>query len=219
MKNKIKAFPALLLLSFNAIIALIILIVAVSSPVSNASSLEAKNYMFFRYFTSDSNILSMISSFIMVYFIIKNKIKKEDKYPRWAVVLHYLASIHTGVTMFATIFFLTPLNMALGNPANSLFNGYLFFYHFFSPLIYIISVIYFFPLYKINLKENLLSLLPLTVYSIIYFSMVITSHWPDLYGFTFGGHYLLSPISIIAMHSLGFLIGFIIRKMHNKRAI
>ena len=219
MKNKTKTFPALLLLSFNAIIALIILIVAVSSPVSNASSLEAKNYMFFRYFTSDSNILSMISSFIMVYFIIRNMIKKEDKYPRWAIVLHYLASIHTGVTMFTTIFFLTPLNMALGNPVNSLFNGYLFFYHFFSPLIYIISVIYFFPIYRINLKENLLSLLPLTAYSIIYFSMVVTSHWPDFYGFTLGGNYLLSPISIIAMHSLGFLIGFIIRKMHNKRAI
>ena len=96
------------------------------------------------------------------------------------------------------------------------FEGNVFVLHLTSPVLGFITFV-FFEQYSIEKKLTVLGTLPSTVYSIVYLIMVvILKRWNDFYGFTFGGKYYLSPVVIISMFGLSFLVSNVILKLNRK---
>lgn len=177
------------------------------------------NLGYFKAFTVDSNDLAAISSLIMVVILLKNLITKKDHIPYWATLLNYTSGVAVGLTFITTATFLAPTQVSIGNSYFLYFSGDMFFLHFLTPLLVIGTYIFGEKEFKFNKKENFISLLPLFFYSIVYVTCAVITHvWTDFYGFTFGGHNSVVVPVLIVIYIVTFLIGFAMRKVHNKLA-
>ena len=84
------------------------------------------------YYTTDSNILAVISSLLFIIFFNKDY--------KWVRDLRYIATCCLGVTFFVVLFILAP---QLGGIKALMFTGFYLFLHFLCPLISIISNLVF----------------------------------------------------------------------------
>lgn len=109
--------------------------------------------------------------------------------------------------MVTTIVFLAPYYSLLGHSYFALFEGYLFFFHFFNPLLMILGYVLFSKSELLTKKTCLFAMLPMLLYTCVYAPMVVTGTWDDFYGFSFGGRYYLIPIDVIVIASLCYLFG------------
>lgn len=166
------------------------------------------NLGYFKAFTVDSNDLTAIASFIMSIYLIVSVIKKEDKIPYWAILFQYISAVAVGLTFITTATFLAPTQVSIGNSYWLYFSGDMFFLHFLTPVLAIGAYIVGPSVSKFSRKENLLGLIPLTLYAIVYVTnAVILKTWSDFYGFTFGGHdWVVTPV-LIVIYLVTFLIG------------
>lgn len=157
----------------------------------------------FRYFTTDSNILLGITCLIMLVFNIKNLVHPERPIPRVIYLIKLVGTVAAAVTMMTVIFFLGPMAAARGGFHSFLnfFRTNVFILHLSNPVLAIVSFLFFEQTERFDLRSTLWSLAPTAVYSLVYLAEVIfTEKWPDFYGFTFGGNYLIAPISLLAMY-------------------
>lgn len=175
------------------------------------------NLGYFKAFTIDSNDFTALASLILSIVLIKNLIKKEDKLPKWAVLLHYVSAVAVGLTFVTTMTFLAPTQVSIGNSYWLYFSGDMFFLHFLTPALAIGTYILGDSEYKLSRKENLLGLIPLAIYSCFYVTnVVILKTWSDFYGFTFGGHNeAIIPVLVI-IFAVTFGISVLISFIHNK---
>ena len=78
----------------------------------------------------------------------------------------------------------------------------MFFLHFLTPVLAIAMFIVGSNEYNFKLKENLIGLIPLGIYSVVYVTNAVVLHtWSDFYGFTFGGKNYLVPLVLVIMYS------------------
>ncbi len=179
------------------------------------ASASAAGIYFFRYYTSDSNFLVAIVSFIILGFCIKNIVQKRDEMPIWLVVLFLIVTTGTTVTFLTTALFLAPTYAMNGNSYFFMFEGKLFFLHFLTPILAIFMVIFLLDYYRLNWKHALLCVLTVAIYSCFYVPFVLSGYWPDFYGFTFGGNLWVAPLSLIVMLGVAIGIGFMLVLFHN----
>ena len=90
-----------------------------------------------------------------------------------------------------------------------------------SPVLAIISFVFFERRDKIKFNTTFLSVVPTILYAIVYTIMVVFvkpeyGGWPDFYGFTFGGRMWAAPISAILILLVTFAIAVLLRFGHNK---
>lgn len=171
---------------------------------------------FLKAFTVDSNILMGLSSLIVAIFNIKNLLQNRDEMPKLVVLLQLVAATGVAVTMMTTILFLGPTTVINGHNYFWLFSGTLFFLHFFNPTLIILHVMFLFKKHRISIKECLLGICPVFLYSCFYSPFVLTGVWTDFYGFTFGGNAWAIPLSLLVMYGVSFLFAFLISLVHNK---
>ncbi len=182
---------------------------------TDPESATAIGVNFFRYYTSDSNILVAIISTIIFVYCLQNIIKKKDEMPLWLIVLFLVGVTGTTVTFLTTTFFLSPISAAMGNGYFTLFAGYLFFLHFLNPVLALVLILVLLNYHRLNWKHALMCAITVVIYSFIYTPCVLTNTWPDFYGFTFGGKLWLAPLSLLAMYGVGIGLGFILVLLHN----
>lgn len=173
---------------------------------------------YFKAFTIDSNDLAAISSLIMAVYLIRSIVKKDSKVPYWAVLLQYMSGVAVGLTFITTLTFLAPTQVSLGNSYWLFFSGDMFFLHFLTPFSVIAMFIWGNKDLRFSKKDNILGLIPLTLYAIVYITTVVfLKTWQDFYGFTFGGKMWCIAPSLLVVYGVSYLIGLLMIKANNFR--
>ncbi len=174
-----------------------------------------------RFFTNLSNIFVAIVAAIIVVFTVRNIVKDKYDFPQWLINLKFVATTAVSLTFLTVAIFLAPLFAMNGKGYFTLFMHNNFLLHFLSPVLAIISFVFFERRDKIKFNTTILAIIPTILYAIVYTIMVVfvkpeNGGWPDFYGFTFGGRMWAAPISAIAVLLVTFAIAALLRFSHNK---
>lgn len=175
-----------------------------------------------RFFTVLSNIFVAIVALMLVVYCIKNLVNEKYEFPKWLILLKHISTTAVAVTFVTVVVLLAPSYAISGKSYFALFVHNNFFMHFLTPICAAVSFVWFETPHTISLKQSLLAILPVALYSVLYTTMVVfvgeaNGGWPDFYNFTFGGHNWIIPISAIMMLALTFGLGTLLMHLHNKR--
>lgn len=177
----------------------------------------------FRYFTTDSNLLMGIIALIFAVFQILEMKGKVKEIPSAIYLMKLIGTVEVGVTFFTVLFYLAPI---LGNQFFSMYIGHNFFYHFFVPVLSMVSFFFFETTKKIRFRTTFYSLIPVLLYGIFYAIMAF-SHATDgvvppeydWYGFARGGILLSAFVflgMLVASYLVTLLFWFLNRKLAKK---
>lgn len=164
-------------------------------------------------FTVNSNILAGISSFAIIPYAIDGIRKKEYSLPDWVVVFMMTGTTAVALTFLVSLFILSPVKGFV-----LIFTGSRFFLHGVCPILNIIAFCVFITSHKVTVKQSLFSLIPVAIYAIVYFVMVVViteenGGWNDFYGFATRVPFWIPAILILP---LTFGIATLIRLWHNQ---
>ena len=127
--------------------------------------LSERNFKSFKYFTVDSNIFAGLISLAYVIYKFTPKGKESEKLPPALYILKLAATTGVTLTMMVTVFFLAPTS-------NGQFLRYFmnsnFFMHLITPLLCIISFIFFEAAEAKKLSVTIPGILPMLLYSFYY---------------------------------------------------
>ncbi len=127
--------------------------------------LSEKNLKSFRYFTNQSNILAAIVALIYIIFKYSAAGKNSEKLPSWLYGLKIASATGVAFTMIVTVCYLAPTS---SNGYFSLFMNSNLFMHFVTPMLCIISFIFFEPAEKTSFKMSLAGVIPMALYASVY---------------------------------------------------
>ena len=143
----------------------------------------------FKYFTVDSNILAALVSFIYLIYIL-NPANKSHKLSILMYVLKLAATTGVTLTMLVTVFFLAPG----AEHYYDLFLNTNFFMHLLTPLLCIITFVFFEPVEKNSFLLSFTGIIPMLLYALYYIPNILlhleggkTSYEYDWYGFLASG--------------------------------
>ena len=159
-----------------------------------------EGWMYIVTFTVLSNLLlGAVALFGALYGI--RMLRKKIVIPRALIAWYLVAASATMLTMLTVVLFLGPLREMRGKGYFSLLKGPMFFFHLLNPLLATASYVFFAPKTKLKKNTLFLTLIPPTIYAIIYAPNVMIFHtWHDFYGFTFGGqNWAALPVFIVIL--------------------
>ena len=196
--------------------------------VTENALLNYKGFASLKFFTNLSNLYVALTAFVMLVFNVKNAIDDTYKFPKFAVILKFSGTVAVTVTFLTVALFLSPLVMQSGKSYFVLFEGNSFLLHFLTPVLAIISSLFFEGYKDLKFKYTLTGMLPTVIYSIPYTIMVVivgeeNGGWADFYGFTLGGKMYAVPFVMLIMYSVSYLLGvlewYIQKKMVSKNRL
>jgi hypothetical protein len=163
-------------------------------------------------FTVNSNILAALSSFAIIPYAIDGLRKKEYILPNWVVVFMLTGTTAVALTFLVSLFILSPVKGFV-----LIFTGSRFFLHGVCPILNILAFCVFVTSHKITVKQSLFALIPVAIYAIVYFVMVVLipkelGGWDDFYGFATRVPIWISATVILP---LTFGITTLVRLWHN----
>lgn len=163
----------------------------------------------FRYFTNLSNIFAAAASLIVLIFSVKNTVKDKYFLPEWVMTLKFSSAVALALTFITVTVFLAPITVTRGLSYFHLFEKNYFFLHFLTPVLAIISVIFFERAKNFKFRYCVFGILPTVLYSFLYFYMVVilgkdNGGWPDFYSFTFGGNMKIIPLTGLVIYAATF---------------
>ena len=162
----------------------------------------------FRWFTVDSNLLTALAAVLIVPFAIEGMGKKRLTYPKWVQRIHYAGTICLAVTMFFAVACISWYDPVLA------FGGVNFFLHIISPVMIIVSFFMVESNHKLDRRDNLLSLIPITSYGALYFyHVIIAKNWNDHYNLN---AYIPFYVSAVLMFLVSYTVGWLIRMAYNR---
>ena len=163
-------------------------------------------------FTVNSNILAALSSFAIIPYAIDGLRKKEYILPNWVVVFMLTGTTAVALTFLVSLFILSPVKGFV-----LIFTGSRFFLHGVCPILNILAFCVFVTSHKITVKQSFFALIPVAIYAIVYFVMVVLipkdlGGWDDFYGFATRVPIWISATVILP---LTFGITTLVRLWHN----
>lgn len=176
----------------------------------------------FKYFTVESNVMMGIISLVFIVFEIRLQKNKIEKIPNWIYGLKLVFTVGVALTMLTTAIFLAPTT-----PYGyfSMFKNANLFYHFLTPLLSIITFVFFEGTNKIRFRYTFVSVIPMFLYAIYYVGNVLAhiengniNMIYDWYGFFAGGTsniICVVPIMIGSTYLISYLLWFFNRKTAN----
>ena len=214
MKNKTRNFIDFLL---NLLIVLSTVWAVKYYYIGGPDALGSVGNASLKYFTTDSNILVAIAAFVMMLYNVARFVKPEAVIPKWVSVFKYAGTSAVALTLLTVMFFLGPV-FALQRGS---FAGYLFMFegntlilHLTTPLLAIISLLFFEKDNSFDFSDCLIACLPSSIYAVVYFTMVICLKiWNDWYNFTLGGRVYMIPVAVIGMALATLGISAALRKL------
>ena len=152
--------------------------------------LSSASFKAFKYFTVDSNVFAGIVALVyMIYLILLSK-GKIKVMPKWLSYLKLAAATGVTLTMMVTVFFLAPKSTTT---YFAYFMNSNLFMHLITPLLCIISCIFFEPA-QLSFIESFTGTCPMILYAIYYIPNILlhldngkVSTNYDWYGFLFAG--------------------------------
>lgn len=209
--NKMRCIAGLIMSSI--MVCLVFLVVVLSSANYYKEEGSEVGLGTFRMFTTISNILVGVGALLTIPFQIDGLSKNNYHLPRWIIDIIYIGV--TGVAL-TFVFASTGISFAIGFKEAMLSKGNLFF-HFINPVMAITLFTFINCDHNIKFYKSLLTLIPIVIYGIIYFILVIAigeekGGWRDVYQFN-----TVIPwyVTLIFVLSLAFGISNLLRYLHN----
>ncbi len=200
---------------FSALVVVICVCVGVTM---NLTTLYDENFdhmglRTFCMFTVNSNILAAAAMAMVIPYTLDGLRKHNYHLPKWIVVLVYAGVTAVTLTFLISLFVLAPVKGFV-----LIFSGSRFFLHGVCPVLAFLAFCYFMTSQSITIKDAFLALIPVLIYSVLYYVMVVVigeenGGWNDFYGFVTRLPMWI-PITLIMPLTLG--IALIIRKLHNR---
>ena len=198
--------------------ALIVVICVCIGVTMNLTTIADENFdhmglRTFCMFTVNSNILAAASMAMVIPYTMDGLRTHNYHMPRWIVVLVYMGVTSVALTFLVSLFILAPVK-----GFHLIFSGSRFFLHGVCPVLAVIAFCFFMSEKQLRLADSLLSMIPVLIYAVVYYVMVMVvgeenGGWNDFYGFLTR----IPPwISLSAILPLTFLIASVIRVLHNR---
>ena len=209
-KNRIQCILALI--SCAVVVICVCIGVTMNLTTLHDQDFDNMGLKTYKMFTVLSNIFCAISSFAIIPYAIDGIRKKEYSLPNWVVIFMMTGTTAVTLTFLVSLFVLSPVKGFV-----LIFTGSRFFLHGLCPILNILAFCMFVTSHKISVKESLISIIPIAIYAIVYFIMVVAigeanGGWEDFYGFATR----ISPwISATLILPLAFGIATLIRLWHN----
>lgn len=164
-------------------------------------------------FTTDSNILCMLTALILAVFEIRF-LRKGKPVPRLALIMKFFGSSAVALTFAVVVLFLGPST----DFVTMVFGGTSIYMHFAGPLLGVGSFCFVENAFRLEKKLLIPAIIPTAIYAAVYITMVVfigseNGGWYDFYGFNIGGFWYISCLAIILL-SLG--LAAVLRLLHNK---
>ena len=164
-------------------------------------------------FTVNSNILCAAAMAMVIPYTLDGLRTHNYHMPRWIVDLVYMGVTAVALTFLVSLFILSPAKGFV-----LIFTGSRFFLHGVCPLLAIVAFCFFMSEKRLTFRDMLLALIPVLIYTIVYYVMVAVvgeekGGWNDFYGFL---SRLPHWIPLSAIMPLTFLIALGIRVLHNR---
>ena len=164
-------------------------------------------------FTVNSNILAAAAMAMVIPYTLDGLRTHNYHMPRWIVVLVYAGVTAVSLTFLISLCILAPVKGFV-----LIFSGSRFFLHGVCPILAFAAFCFFMSEKRLTLPDSLLALIPVAVYSALYYIMVVVigeenGGWNDFYGFlTRLPHW----VSLSLILPLTFGIATAIRILHNR---
>ena len=175
----------------------IVFITALSLRAVIRRTEEGKLPETFRYFPVLSNLFCAFTALILLICEFCGVL------PAWAATLKYMGTVAVTLTFLVVLLFLWP---SFGS-IQGLWDGPELFLHFVTPLLAVLSFLFY---EKQGLSAWIipLGLLPVLLYGWLYLDrVVVTKTWRDMYGFNKNGKW---PLSILLMLLMTFAVSVIL---------
>lgn len=185
--------------------------------VMNLTTLHDQNFdnmglRTFRMFTVNSNILAALSTAVVIPYAIDGIRKKNYHLSDWVVNFLITGTTAAALTFLVSLFILAPVKGFV-----LIFTGSRFFLHAVCPILAILTFCMFISSHRVTVKESFFALIPVAIYAILYFIMVVViteqrGGWADFYGFATRIPFWIPAIAILP---LTFGITTLLRLWHN----
>ena len=163
----------------------------------------------FKMFTTISNIIAAFSAAMCLPFQIDGLRRDRYKLPSWIVIVMYVGAVGVFLTFFVAITIITAYQ---GFVKAMLTNSKLFM-HTINPILITFLFVLVISDTRIKFSFSFISIIPVVIYMIIYFIMVIIlKEWNDHY---YTNKYIPWPVSLILIISISFGICQLLRFLHN----
>lgn len=205
--NKIKCILSI------AICSLVVLVTAVAL-VLNITDFYGENIPeaglgTLRMFTTLSNLFTAIAAFNCLPFKIDGLRRDRYELPEWIVVLMFVGA--TGAFLTFAIAG-TLISIATGF-VKTMFIKSNIFLHTINPILFTVLFTLVISDVKIKFNRTFFTLIPVFIYSLIYFIMVfVLGIWSDHYQV---GSIMPWPIAAILIHAITFGLAVLLRFLHN----
>lgn len=209
MFEKRKVTASLIL---NALIVLTTIGVVISYFFGNDGKYHIPPSFRFCLFTTDSNLLCMLTSAIMCFFEIRF-LRSGKPIPDLALILKFVGTTAVALTFTIVITFLGPLMGFM----EMVFGGTSIYMHFFGPIFAFVSFCFFETKCILSKKMLIPAVVPALIYGVIYLIMVVlvgadNGGWIDFYSFNMNGMWHISFSGIML---LTLLLAAVTRLLHN----
>lgn len=203
---------------FTLISALIVLICVCVGVTMNLTTVYDENFdhmgiRTFCMFTVNSNILCALSMALIIPYAIDGLRKHNFHAPNWVIVMELAGVTSVALTFLVSLFILAPFKGFL-----LIFSGSRFFLHAVCPVLAVIAFCFFMTEQDLGLPSSLIAVIPVFIYAILYYVMVVmigeeNGGWNDFYGFA---THVPVWIPMVAIMPLSFVIATVLRLVHNR---
>ena len=179
--------------------------------VSGSGNMRVNRSVIFRYFTVDSNILCAAGCI----FSLIQMLRGHQAESKTLMLFRYASTAAVTVTMMTVLLFLGPVY-----GYDAMFSRWNLWLHLLGPILAIVSFVWLERDEAVPEKKHLvLSMLPVIVYGIVYFVMVVLigkdkDGWPDFYGVNRNGMWYLSYAVMLAGMALIDIVLRTLRTLH-----
>ena len=170
-----------------------------------ANDMDLSEY--FRYFTTISNLLTLIASCFVIPYAITGFRTKRFVMPKWLCIMFYSGVVNITLTLVFTICFISWYDPLFA------FTGSNFYLHIVCPFMVLISFYHVEASYRYTKRDSLIAMIPFAIYSVFYLcNVVVTEKWPDLYMLnTFVPFWFSFP----ALYLVAYCLATLLRKTSN----
>ena len=160
-------------------------------------------------FTTLSNILAAFAAAMCLPFQIDGLRRDRYRLPSWIVVVMFVGTVGVFITFFMAA---TVISAAQGFVEAMITRSNLFM-HLIDPILITFLFVMVVSDTRIKFSHSLISLIPVSIYIIVYFFMVfVFKKWDDHYK---TDAFIPWPVSLILVLSVSFGVSQLIRVIHN----
>ena len=162
-----------------------------------------------RMFTTLSNMLTAIAAFNCLPFKIDGLRRDRFELPEWIVVLMFVGATGTFLTFVIAG---TLISIAAGFVTTMFIKSNILL-HTINPILFTVLFTLVISDVKIKFSRTFFTLIPVFIYSVIYFIMVfVLGVWSDHYHV---GSILPWPVAFLLIHAITFGLALLLRFLHN----